>query len=678
MPDDYVDWLTAYYPAEGSGENPIGDNAVANARAGKAIGVAIANDFCITVHSKVPSDSELLTLARAFQIDPHAIAAPEWSSKTGCEGAWTACNEVRHVRAERAIRNGMTALAHGILDVSGEYGMWIHAGVHDKWLPHGGDPAEWGVPQLHRVWQASHYRNVWANWLLYLRSGSPELRMWARATSDHFLHVATVHYADPSVRGGRHVGDMSHCYAPTPWGGQADSHGHFIDPDAYRLRGLLMCDPYALEMYNSWFSALAKLDPTLADREAVNTLGAVVAYYIFTRSPDALLLLYRHAADVFGAYWNQGSGKFEFGATASPATYPVWHRQCYSLYHALTKDPRAVQLVIDWIAAGYGGINQLTPRAFAYSASGNVAFLADILADVHAHSLLYHDAPGDRYHGYGPAIANNDASYFFQELPFFLHALESAGMELGSDATSGIAYPSALRTPGIRVTAYAFVPAAANELQIHFKATAHTSQPVAPGTCEISRLEAATWVPTQTVQYGQDPAPFEIVVLNGGLDNVYRIIVRSEESQFLAPFTSYPEVIEIKKLFFDGTVWQNGVRSWGIQSFWADWKVADVSSLLLVEGETSGAYYVQPAYFACHSAAGEVTSGRTIFGIAQDDSRSPLPAFRSFDVELGTARPWHIYSASVVGPMLSLKDGPDRIFLALQREHLQEVLPRIP
>src|SRR5207245_2388172 len=131
-------------------------------------------------------------------------------------------------------------------------------------------------------------------------------------------------------------------------------------------------DDYALEMYRAWFTGLLALNPDNFSygRDAINTFGAVVSYYLHSQDANALLLLHRMIATIFNGYWDAAQQKFQFAASLSPGDHPVWHRQCYMSYYELTRDPRAVQFVTDWLDAGYGGVYSLSVSAFAYAATG--------------------------------------------------------------------------------------------------------------------------------------------------------------------------------------------------------------------------------------------------------------------------------------------------------------------
>ena len=72
------------------------------------------------------------------------------------------------VSAERAadpidsrLSRRMTGYESAIVDRFEEHGAWIYGDTHNNW-----DPSR-GVPQLHRVWQASHYRVVATAWVGY-------------------------------------------------------------------------------------------------------------------------------------------------------------------------------------------------------------------------------------------------------------------------------------------------------------------------------------------------------------------------------------------------------------------------------------------------------------------------------------------------------------------------------
>jgi hypothetical protein len=167
----------------------------------------------------------------------------------------------RHRDIEQGVSRAIDGWRLGLGGVERCYGMWIYGDVHGNWMPglqtyRDGRDCYVGVPALWRIWSASHYRNVWTSWLLYFRSADSRARQWAQATSLHYMDVGTIH-CDLRQVTGRNAGDLAHCYSITPWGTPYDPFGHWIDPDAHRLRFCLTGDPYACELYTLWWNSLS-------------------------------------------------------------------------------------------------------------------------------------------------------------------------------------------------------------------------------------------------------------------------------------------------------------------------------------------------------------------------------------------------------------------------------------
>ncbi|MDM0109862.1 hypothetical protein QTH97_33455 [Variovorax sp. J22R24] len=421
------------------------DSAIANTLARTAQGIATTTEMAIHVQdgSLTASTDTLQAEARSFaqmwQADVHALASPNWSAATRAEGRFDPVDTGAHPEIEQGMSRANEGWRQGLGGVEGCYGMWIHGAIHDNWITSMlfGDGVQdrcVGVPHLHRIWQASHYRNVWAAWLQYLRSGDPRVRQWAQATSRHYVDAGTIH-KDPEPPNGRHAGDLAHCYAMTPWGTPYDPFGHWIDPDAHRMRYCITGDLYAKRLYELWWGALSQtqsaLHADLYSRESASNLGAIADYYAFTQDPSALILLRilgERTLATNAPHYDLSPAKL------SSHTHAVWNRRWLEQYYDLTGDSRAVQLAVDLVEQ-----RDSTPEvaAFAFLESGSgpnsstgeppSAYLERHVGPVWDYAVRVLDTGGSAYHGYGDHISAN-SHYWIQEWPYFAHALRIAGV----------------------------------------------------------------------------------------------------------------------------------------------------------------------------------------------------------------------------------------------------------
>lgn len=675
FPRSYADELVAL--AHGplvSGENPVGgDDEIQNALTGAAIGVAIGNDFAIFSHRASLSDEERAAFAGMFQDDPGALPEPAWSAACGVEGRWAARDPMLFPQAERMLDLSLPGFQRAVVDIPRQYGMWIYGGVHNKWLP------VLDAPELHRVWQASHYRNVWMAWFLYLRSGLSALRRWARATSDRYLDIGTVHHVDPAVRGGKNVGDLYHCYGFTPWGGQSDVWGHWVDPDAHRLRFLLTGDQFANEAYDNWWHALRDLSGLSfgGGRENAQTLGVLTDCYCHTLDPCALELMWRFADGFFAYHYNPNTGHYGPASFSAPSVVnPVWHRQWLMLYHGLTRDPRAVDFVLDLIGAGLG---DLSPNAFAAHATGNADWVRRLVPDFLDQCLQVEDDAADRYHGYGPGTSTNVGTYLLQQAPYFLRALRDAGMSVLVPGNQQVAYPavrwSATYSGHWAVRVYAVIRGGSTGFPVNLQPLLGFDHVSGIGNVIVSRWDAmaAQWV--IVVQDNFSPEQVKSLnVPNTPTDWLCRIDLECPDARFFAPITPFPEVAVLRKMHFNGAIWV--YASYGVAR--QDWWLASLDTQpadLTIEG-VQGVYDL-PDFVAIEDPRTHVLSGRTVFAYAQDDAGVPLPNRRAVTVQRQPPGPWHLYTASNNGAVFKLMNGPDRLFLARTRSDLESVLPSL-
>lgn len=680
FPSAYVAELQALRTGQlVAGENPIEESAISSAASGAAIGTAIGNDFMIMHHPTALGDAERMAFARLFQDEPGALAAPAWNASTGVEGRWAPRDEVRFPQAERLLDTALPGFHHAIVDVPRQYGMWIYGGMHDLWLP------SIDAPQLHRVWQVSHYRNVWLAWFLYLRSRLPALRRWARVASDRFLHTGTVHHVDPNVRRGKHMGDMYHCYAFTPWGGESDVWGHYVDPDAHRLRFLLTGDRFAEAAYESWWESLRGIPAIPAgggNREAVQTLGVLVDRYAQKGDASALELVWRFADQLFTHYRDEATGQYRVrDRSVNPSDHPVWHRQWPMLYYDMTRDRRVVELVRAWIDEGYG---DLSPNAFAAHATGDDQLVRKLVPRFLDQCLHVHDDPADRYHGYGPATAGASRSYLLQQAAYFLGALRDAGISVLDHGERAMAYPAVrwgnVNTSFWSVRVYAIIPANAGSAAVTLRSLlgygavgGGADSPVTVSRWDNSSLAWIT-AATGTLPGGEAPSAVSIALPQRAADWLCRVDIHSADARVFAPITPFPEIAMLRKV---GGNWLEG--SYGVAR--QDWWFASLGAQpATLEIEAVRGFYDLPAFVAIEESSSGFLSGRTIFAHAQKNDGTPLPDQRSVTVHLEPPGPWHVYTAATGGPILRLPGiatNPDCLFLGRSRSDLEALLPRL-
>lgn len=420
LPGDYFDRLKTY---PGTMEN-----VPQHALNGNGQGLVIGNEMALVFE---PADADPEAPARwahLFDVDPIATAPAEWNADTGAMGAIAARDDERFGWVEEAVEKAYLSYTKSV-ERGGNYGMWNYADTHTYW-----DVGR-NRPTLHRVWHNSHYHEVGKTWFLYFRSGSPDLLRWARCSTDHYINVDTVNYADPNTPLKFHApGAMYHCKGQTHWGSEAygmerrDGHaglwGHWTDPDASWWSWLLDHNRRGRDVYAMWHESVRKRGMPLGGtrREANTTLAIAVSAYQATH--DADLLPYIHG---------MGRSLREDQPLEEQTPGPMWHPLWVNRYVELTRDPRYTPFVLEhgrkvvikdtWIVA---------LSALAYQQSGDKAFLTqhfDRLLEMPRH--MYHppESESDPYDWYGWGPGPLGSRWFWFGWPYFLRQLHAAGID---------------------------------------------------------------------------------------------------------------------------------------------------------------------------------------------------------------------------------------------------------
>lgn len=383
-------------------------------------GLAIGNDFCVTLQGSAPKSDDITRQSRLYQQNPHAMASPSWNVSTLVEGVMAARDDKRWPEIERYLNGFYPTCMLNIVEHGTEYGMWIYANTHNGWeLPNNYAP-------LHRVWNNTHYRQVWTPWILYFRGGPLQMLQWARANTDNLMDVATVNYADPKNPMKYHTpGGMYHVKGFVPWGappyGMASKNahggvwGHWIGPDAFLIRYCIEGNLRAWDLYRMWGSSLGSMRlPYGPGREGVNTFGEILNYYQATWDPQAIM--YNH--DFAEAMLNTPFDKF----MVSPVWHKTWLDRCYDL----TRDERTVKGITEYIAKGPACDNP-GPNAFAWRATQNKSYLTRLMPHVYDTVRHVYSNPADPLNGFA-AYVSAARTPFMQQLPYYLGALQAAGI----------------------------------------------------------------------------------------------------------------------------------------------------------------------------------------------------------------------------------------------------------
>jgi hypothetical protein len=609
---------------------------------GNAQGVAVGNEFLIRLHA--PEEEAAAAWAALYQQDPHARTDPEWNVRTLVEGRMAARDAETFPEVEKDLDTLNADYLRVVIDGATEYGMWIYADVHNNW-----DVVN-NRAFLHRVWQASHYRNVWTPWMLYFRGGPWSLLRWARPNTDHFMDVGTVNWADPKAPLKAHQpGAMYHCKGFTPWGtsryGQTvyDSYlgiwGHWVNPDAFLMRWQIEGDGRARELYALWADTFRKSRiPTGPGREVGNTLGEMLNYYRASWDPDMLPLLNDMSDQLLApklADWPHGYG--------FPVFNPFWFARLYDL----TRDERVKQRVIEY-SETYGKSNAMV-MAWCYQQTGDKKYIdASVQGGVYDHARQIYRNPGDPLDGYRSSFSNV-GGWYYQGMPYWLQALKDAGMTKIGPASGHSLYPSRASHPQyIPSEAPALELAALNPDGREFTIKLETLpgydcynplvRVIAPSGKVILQHQAVR--PKNSRYNGEDIVR---IAVPAGEKGLYRVDFRNwENAPFVVPITTLPlegTIIAPKAPCGSSGRCEVYLAPVGLEGpvtlEWSgDWRY-DTSSI---------------GYARVEDATGKLLYETTVLvGSKRPKDRFAIPA--------GAPWPWRVYTSGGRGPMMEMLGG---------------------
>jgi|GEM_PF-4441433 len=443
-------------------------NNLSKMQAASGQGTVIGNEMVIRFDDRNTAPAALTAQAKLLQQSPHGLADAKWNCATMVLGPIAARDPDKFGPAEKLLDTAYNFYQRGIIDANDEYGMWIYGGVHNNWQ------ADRHRANLKRVWQMSHYQNVFQAWLLYFRSGMYDHFKWAYIHANQHMDVGVCNYL--KYPKGKHSyghlpdmgGNIYHCKGFMPWAGNSSTAGHWIDITNYFSRYHLTGDRRGLDMADRWFrtvhmtggtrkpdlptecedyrspqklgliSDYRKEYPDIKDealpkwmrdelakpkrfnpREVLVPLGEMTQYYQSTWDPQAILSVTSYAE-----YLNP-----PFECTGAP-TLSHFGKHWQDWYYELSRDPR----VVDRIARYMESVKQYNaaPRyysfaAFLYHTTGDAQYLKPTVSQVVDSTSNIYSYPGDRYDGFNLAHSN-PAAMLLGRLPFYLSAVDHAGL----------------------------------------------------------------------------------------------------------------------------------------------------------------------------------------------------------------------------------------------------------
>ncbi len=402
-------------------------------------GIVISNDFALVFSDETAKDGPLAGLpaqvAKLVEFDPTALAAPEWNAASGAFGSMAPADRENFPDMEDAIEKGYLSWARSI-ERNNDYGMFNYADTQTIWI------VPENRPSLHRVWQSSHYHNVGTTWMLWYRSGSPDLLRWARKNTDHWMNVDMCNYVDADnpikvrdheLGGMQHIGWKQHWASSASgeaWGQYRGTTGHFIDPDAALRCWYLTGNARAKEAYGFWTDGYQKRLSGLIfgfARETNTTLAYVISNYQATWNPALLAVIY-------GNGWSLRSVRPLETQRPGPLWYPLWINR----YYDQTRDPEYVPLILKYADMWTNDESTWTLGlcGLAYTLTGDRKFIDKQFPHVSAFPRMYYRNEGHPYdwYAYGPGPLGEN--YAGMSWGYFLHVMGQAGVETLPDGVA--------------------------------------------------------------------------------------------------------------------------------------------------------------------------------------------------------------------------------------------------
>ena len=395
-----------------------------SAKVANAIGLAKSHEMLLYFHPDDWERAESRNVNRVFQDAPAAVVDPDWFCATEVFGTMFPKTDGKYPRIERAIDETIACIMrHRLMDR--DYGMFNYGDSHHNW--------DWQNRRwnLHRIWRNTHHGWTRWPWLMFARTGRKDLLDWAESNA-------------------RHVADVDHChFAPKEFvgigypreklvGGICDYKGFVHWASGGRLCYNSAADAMIWHYYltgnqRSLTAALEHGVALVADgralphREGSGRATSACALYHLTWDNDYLEFLERTMDTLLNSQREDGS-------------FPQWENfaPSFQRYIDLTRSRRATQAMArwgDWIAGqpnppcGYHGKINILAHAYLYT--GDERYLVPAAYAVSSFVDYLYEGSDPRYRGMSVSHPNNlDQSYFMQEVPYYLRAVEEHGGEM--------------------------------------------------------------------------------------------------------------------------------------------------------------------------------------------------------------------------------------------------------
>lgn len=394
-----------------------------SAKVANAIGLAKSHEMLLNFHTRDWESARSRDVSRVFQDDPTAVVDPAWMCASGAFGSMHPQDREQFPEVETAIDETLDNIAR-LRAMDRDYGMFNWGDSHHNW---DWAPRRWN---MHRIWRNTHHGWTRWPWLMYARSGEKALLDWADANARHVADVDHCHYATEDLAKQTYplqklVGGICDYKGFVHWASGGRLHYNSIADSMiwhYYITGNRRSLTAALEHG----AALIADGKPLAHREGAGRATSSAALYFLTWDNDYLEFLERTVDTLLNTQEEDGR-------------FPQWENFSPYLqrYVDLTGSRRAKQAMTrwgDWICAqppraeGYHAKTNILAHAYLYT--GDEKYLRAAAYDVEAAVDFIYRGPDPRYYGQFIRLRSNlDQSYFMQEVPYYLTALERLGHE---------------------------------------------------------------------------------------------------------------------------------------------------------------------------------------------------------------------------------------------------------
>ena len=394
-----------------------------SAKVANAIGLAKTHEMLLYVHPEDWEGAGSRDVNRIFQSAPAAVIDPKWLCQTEVFGRMLPRKEEEYPRIEKALGETIACIMrHRVMDR--DYGMFNYGDSHHNWY---WQERRWN---LHRIWRNTHHGWTRWPWLMFARTGEKVILDWAESNARHVADVDHCHYTTKEFEGigyprEKTVGGICDYKGFVHWasGGRL---AYNSAADAMIWHYYMTGNRRSLTTAHEHGVALVADGRPLPHREGSGRATSTCALYFLTWDNDYLEFLERTVDTLLNSQSEDGR-------------FPQWENFAPYLqrYVDLTQSRRGMKAMArwgDWIAAqpnppsGYHAKINILAHAYLYT--GDAKYLRPAASAVSAFVDYLYEGPDPRYRGMAiPHASNLDQSYFMQEAPYYLTAIEQHGGE---------------------------------------------------------------------------------------------------------------------------------------------------------------------------------------------------------------------------------------------------------